>query len=178
MQKNLKTNLNEMVRAAVLIAIGIILPLFFHTIKNAGSIFLPMHIPVLIGGFILSPAYAVSVGILSPLLSHLFTGMPPFPFVFVMIFELAAYGFFTSLLYNKIKLGLYPSLISAMLLGRIVNILGVYFIIHLFMGKQFKLSIVLSGLFLKGLPGIIIQLLLIPLIIKALNKSSLFDSRG
>ncbi|WMJ80469.1 ECF transporter S component [Clostridium sp. MB40-C1] len=170
MRKN--TSINQMVRAAVIIALGIVLPIFFHVFgQNAGAVFLPMHIPILIGGFMLNPIYALLTGIITPLLSHLFTGMPAFPFVYIMILELAAYGFFTSLFYNRIKLGIYPSLILAMLIGRGFNIAGVYTIMHMIMGKPFKFKIVATGLFMKGLPGIAIQLILIPLIVYGLRRS-------
>ncbi|MCY6483333.1 ECF transporter S component [Clostridium aestuarii] len=166
------TNIKQLVRAALLIAVGIILPIFFHIFgTQAGAVFLPMHIPILIGGFILSPSYALIIGILTPILSHIFTGMPPFPFVYIMMFELAAYGLFISFLYNKIRLSVYPSLIIGMILGRIVNVLGVYIIIHMIIGKPFKLDIIAAGLFLKGLPGIIIQLIFIPLVVYAVKKS-------
>lgn len=165
------SDLHQMVRAALLIALGLLLPYFFHGIKDAGSVFLPMHIPILIGGFVLSPYYALCVGILTPLLSHFFTGMPPFPFVYVMIFELASYGLFISIFYNKIKMGVYPSLIIGMITGRLVNISCNFLLLHIIMSKPFKFSTVLSGLFIQGLPGIIIQIILIPAIVYALQKT-------
>jgi riboflavin transporter FmnP len=174
--KNLKkvnstSNLNQLVRASMLIALGIIIPVCFHTIKNAGAVFLPMHIPILIGGFVLSAPYAVAVGIVTPVLSYLFTGMPPVPVIYVMPIELAAYGLFISFLYNKARIGLYPSLISGMIGGRIVSILGKYLILHLLMNKPFALKKVASALFITGLPGIIIQIILVPIVIYALEKS-------
>lgn len=107
---------------------------------------------------------------LIPVLSHLFTGMPPFPYIYIMILELAAYGLSISVLHNKLKLGLYTSLISGMIFGRIVNIVGTYAIIHIIMSKPFSLEVVAAGLFIKGIPGIIIQLILIPIIILRLCK--------
>lgn len=165
------SNLQQMIRGALLIALGLILPFLFHGVRDAGSIFLPMHIPILIGAFVLEPYYALCVGVLTPLLSHVFTGMPPFPFVYIMIFELASYGLFISIFYNKFKMSIYPSLISGMILGRLVNILGTFVLLHIIMSKPFKLSVVASGLFVEGLPGIVIQIILIPIIVYALEKS-------
>ncbi|WP_411678831.1 ECF transporter S component [Clostridium thailandense] len=165
------SNLQQMIRASLLIALGLILPYLFHGVKDAGTVFLPMHIPILIGAFILQPYYALCVGVLTPLLSHIFTGMPPFPFVYIMIFELASYGLFISIFYNKFKIGVYPSLISGMILGRIINILGTFVLLHIIMSKPFNLGVVASGLFLKGLPGIVIQIVLIPIIVYAVQKS-------
>ncbi|MFL0249364.1 ECF transporter S component [Clostridium neuense] len=166
-----KLNLQQLVRAALLIAIGIILPQVFHSVKDAGSILLPMHIPVLIGGFILNPYYALCVGIITPILSLLFTGMPNFPYIYVMMLELASYALFISLLYNKVKLGLYPSLIGGMIVGRIMSIIGNYFILHILMSAPFNISVVAAGLFIKGIPGIVIQIVLIPLIVYALKRN-------
>ena len=168
---NTNSNLHQLVRAALLIAIGVILPQAFHSIQNAGSIFLPMHIPVLVGGFILNPYYALCVGIVTPILSSVFTGMPPIPSLYVMILELAIYGLFISLLYNKVKIGLYPSLIGGMLAGRSRNIIGNYLIIHILMSRPFNITTVAAGLFIQGIPGIVIQIILIPLIIHALKRN-------
>ncbi|AWI05913.1 ECF transporter S component [Clostridium drakei] len=165
------SNLQQMIRGALLIALGLILPVLFHGVRDAGSIFLPMHIPILIGAFVLEPYYALCVGVLTPLLSHVFTGVPPFPFVYIMIFELASYGLFISIFYNKFKMSVYSSLISGMILGRLVNIIGTFVLLHIIMSKPFKLSVVASGLFIKGLPGIVIQIILIPIIVYALQKS-------
>lgn len=166
-----KSNLQQLVRAALLIAIGLILPQAFHSIKDAGSILLPMHIPVLIGGFILNPYYAICVGIVTPILSSLFTGMPPIPYIYVIILELASYGLFISLLYNKVKIGLYPSLIGGMLAGRIMSIIGNYLILHMLMGTPFNIATVAAGLFIQGIPGIVIQIILIPLIVYTLERN-------
>ena len=168
---NQNSNLHQLVRAALLIAIGVILPQAFHSIQNAGSIFLPMHIPVLVGGFILNPYYALCVGIVTPILSSVFTGMPPIPSLYVMILELASYGLFISLLYNKVKIGLYPSLIGGMLAGRAINIIGNYLILHILMSRPFNITTVAAGIFIQGIPGIIIQIILIPLIIYALKRN-------
>ena len=168
---NQNSNLHQLVRAALLIAIGVILPQAFHSIQNAGSIFLPMHIPVMVGGFILNPYYALCVGIVTPILSSVFTGMPPIPSLYVMILELASYGLFISLLYNKVKIGLYPSLIGGMLAGRAINIIGNYLILHILMSRPFNITTVAAGLFIQGIPGIVIQIILIPLIIYALKRN-------
>lgn len=168
---NQNSNLHQLVRAALLIAIGVILPQAFHSIQNAGSIFLPMHIPVLVGGFILNPYYALCVGIVTPILSSVFTGMPSIPYIYVMILELVSYGLFISLLYNKVKIGLYPSLIGGMLAGRVMSIIGNYLILHILMNRPFNITTVAAGLFIQGIPGIVIQIILIPLIIYSLKRN-------
>ncbi len=163
--------IQQLVRASLLIALGILLPQAFHGIKEAGPIFLPMHIPVLLGGFFVNPIIALLIGVITPILSHLITGMPPIPFLYVMMLELGAYGFFTSLLYKHTKKNVYLSLVLSMLIGRVVNIVGNYVVLHMILGRPFKLPVVATGLFVKGLPGIAIQLVLIPLIVFGVNRA-------
>jgi hypothetical protein len=161
----------QLVKASLFIAIGIILPQVFHSVKNAGSIFLPMHIPVLLSGFFVHPVLALCVGVITPVLSHLFTGMPSVPFLYVMIFELGAYGLLTSIMYNKLKTNIYISLVSGMLIGRVVNILANFTILHMILNRPFNIRMVATGLFITGIPGIAIQLILIPILVLGVSKA-------
>ena len=90
-----KNHVKNLVTAAMCVALGIILPMAFHTIQNAGSIFLPMHIPVLICGLACGWQYGLLCGVLTPLLSSLLTGMPPAAILPAMLCELAVYGLLT-----------------------------------------------------------------------------------
>src|SRR5699024_8917181 len=101
----------DLVTAGALLALGIILPLVIHMSGIDGTIFLPMHIPVLIAGLIIGPSLGFILGILSPILNHFITGMPPVPMLWVMIAELAIYGLVSGYLYKKAKMTLLPSLI-------------------------------------------------------------------
>lgn len=157
---------------AMCLALGIILPQAFHMIPNAGNIFLPMHIPVLICGFICGPFYGLTVGIITPCLSHIIFSMPPAMMLGQMIVELGVYGLCTGLLnqiitINNELLKYYLVLIISMVVGRIT-----YGICNalLFKAGNYSLSIWLSAAFIKGLPGIIIQLVLIPTIVKTIKK--------
>jgi len=160
----------NLVIGGVLIAIGILLPIMFHFYKIGGQIFLPMHLPVLIGGFLLPWELACIIGVATPLLSFLFTSMPPIPTVFTMMVELFVYGLTVSILYRKFKLGIYKSLIFSMLAGRAASILSTWLIIGTLLNQPFGFQKVLYGLFVTGLPGIIIQLILIPILVKFLLK--------
>jgi len=111
--------------AAVCLALCVVLPQAFHAIPNAGSIYSPMHIPVLLCGLICGWPFGLLVGILGPILSSLFTGMPPVAVLPTMVVELAIYGLMAGLLSHlirtkKLALDLYISLIGAMLTGRVV----------------------------------------------------------
>jgi len=106
----------------------------FHMLSFGGPMFLPMHIPVLVAGFLLPWQFAALVGITTPLLSSFLTGMPPVPTVFTMTAELFTYGITTSLLYRNFKKNTYVSMISAMLIGRLVSILANWILSTLFLG--------------------------------------------
>lgn len=116
----------NLVTSGMCVALAIVLPMAFHMIPDAGKVFLPMHIPVLLCGLLCGPVYGLGCGILAPLLSHLFTGMPPTAMLPSMLCELAAYGMLSGILIRVIRtkwnlLNLYTALIGAMICGRIIN---------------------------------------------------------
>lgn len=156
--------------SGLLVASGILLPIAFHSFKLGGQIFLPMHLPAFLGGFILPWQFAGAVGLITPFLSFLFTSMPPMPGVFSMMAELFTYGFVTSLAYNKLRLGVYPSLIISMLAGRLVSIVGNWIIAAIIMGKTFNFVNFTYGLFVVALPGIAIQLILLPVLVRLILR--------
>lgn len=148
---------------ALFIAIGILLPIVFHAV-GLGKVFLPMHIPVLLSGFFCGPLVGMLVGLITPPLSAVLTGMPPLvpPVAQMMVFELGIYGLFTGLLYQRIRLGVYPSLVISMVAGRLVyGFLG-YLVLPLFGFKPVPLLYPLTYGLITGLPGILTQLALIP----------------
>ena len=164
--------MNQSVRkltiSAMFLAVGIILPMAFHSFgPNAGATFLPMHLPVLLCGFLCGPAYGAFIGVLTPLLSSFLTGMPVLvPTGIAMVFELSCYGCLSGLLLKHFHL--YVALILTMLAGRIVN--GIVNLILLsFMGKAYTLTIFLTVSFITAIPGILLQLLLVPLLVKAIT---------
>lgn len=165
----------EMVIAALCIALGVVLPVAVHGIPNAGSVLLPMHLPVLLCGLLCGSAYGLACGVLTPLLSSLITSMPPAAMLPSMICELAVYGLAAGLLIFLVRTGsqtanVYISLVGAMLLGRViygaVNAL-------IFRAGEYSLQMWLTASFVTALPGIVIQLVLLPLIVLALRKAKL-----
>ena len=171
----MKTNLEKLVLTGILIAAGVALPIAFHAIPNAGSIFLPMHIPIFICGLLCGFPYGFICGILTPLLSSLLTGMPPAAYLPAMLCELATYGLVSSILIKVIKtpnryVNLYACLIGAMLCGRIV-----YGILNslIFRVGSYSLQLWVTSAFITSLPGIFIQLVFIPAIVMALEKAKL-----
>ena len=170
-------SIRKMVIAALFIALGIVLPMAFHSIPNAGRVFLPMHIPVLLCGMICGFPYGLACGIIAPLLSSLFTGMPPVAVLPAMLCELAAYGAVSGLLmrYVRVKnlyVRTYISLIGAMIFGRVF-----YGILNslIFSAGDYSMQIWLTAAFVTALPGVAIQIVVIPAIVVVLKKAKLIE---
>ncbi len=172
----MKNQTRKLTLAALCIAIGVILPQAFHAVPNAGSIYAPMHIAVLLSGFVSGPLYGAIVGALTPFLSFLLTGMPNAANVGSMIFELAVYGLMTGLLYQKLKIkkpfNVYVSLILAMITGRVVGGLVKGLI---FNAGSYTIQAWATAYFVTGLPGIIIHIIVVPLAVFALQKAKIID---
>lgn len=170
-------NVKQTIYTSLLVAIGIILPITLHAIPNSGMILLPMHIPVLICGLICGPVYGLICGILTPILSSLLTGMPPAAMLPAMICELAVYGALAGIFVRMVRtkniyVNIYAALIAAMIGGRIV-----YGILNAFIFKagEYSMQVWLASAFVTALPGVIIQLVLIPIIVIALQKTRLVE---
>lgn len=160
----------QIIVAGALIAIGLVLPMAFHAI-GGGAVFLPMHIPVLIGGFCLSTPFAIAVGVFTPLLSSMLTGMPPvFPVLPFMMIELATYGLMVSVCYRKCNWHVYPTLIASMIAGRIMAGISVWILAEFFLAKLPGPIVFVTGALAKGIPGIIIQLIFIPVIVLSVQR--------
>lgn len=165
-------SVRKLVWCAFFICIGIILPMAFHML-NLGKNFLPMHITVFIGALLLGVWSGFFIGILTPALSSLLTGMPPVmpPIVFLMMFELALYGIISALLYKKLKLNIYFSLISAIVAGRIIYGISAYLLLPLIGLQKVPLFYPVTLGVLEALPGIILQIIIIPPMVKILEKN-------
>lgn len=169
-----KQTTKNMTMAAFFLAAGIVLPFLTGQIPAVGSMLLPMHIPVLLCGYVCGWPWGLFVGFVLPLLRSAMFGMPPMmPTAAAMAFELAAYGAVTGFLYermDKSMASLYISLIGAMIAGRAVWGL-VSMVLYGVMGNAFSIQIFLSGTLLKAVPGIVVQLVLIPPVIAALQRA-------
>ena len=164
-----KEKLKKTVLAAMLLSVGIVLPLFTSQIKEIGDSLLPMHIPVMLCGLICGGNYGFITGLMLPFVRSMIFGMPPmYPNAVWMALELASYGIVIGITYKKSKKVLL-SLVLAMLSGRIVW--GVAKAVLLGLGrKPFGVMAFISGGFIDAFPGIIIQLILIPLVMRAVEK--------
>ena len=160
--------------AALCLALCMVLPFLTGQIPEIGSMLCPMHIPVLLCGFLCGPAWAVVVGATAPLLRFVLFGMPPlFPTGVAMCVELATYGAVSGILYQllpKKPVNIYISLIVAMLAGRIVW--GIVQVVLMgLQGSSFTWTAFIASAFTQAIPGIILHIVLIPLIVLALQKS-------
>lgn len=165
---------NKITVSGMLLAVGIILPFVTaHGLGIPGTVLLPMHFPVLLCGFLCGPVYGLLLGLILPLISSILTGMPSiYPMAPIMTMELMTYGFIAGILSAKTKIckkriGLYITLIIAMICGRIMY--GITFAILLSISGSLKALTVWAAI-ATGIPGILVQLLLIPAIIMIVNQ--------
>lgn len=173
-----RTFIRGLVFAAVCLALCMVLPSLTGHIPQIGNALSPMHIPVLLAGFLCGPWWAMAVGAVAPLLSFALFGRPPiFPTGVAMCFELAAYGLFSGLLYAKLPkktVSIYVSLIAAMLLGRVVWG-AVMVVISGVTGSAFTWAAFMAGAFVNAIPGIIVHILLVPVVVMALQRAGICE---
>lgn len=171
------TSVKNLTMSAMFIALGLVLPFLTGQIPQVGKMLLPMHIPVFLCGLVCGWQYGLVVGAVLPLLRYLLFGMPVlFPTGIAMMFELGTYGLIVGLSYSHSRwqciVALYRSMIFAMLAGRAVW--GVAQIMLLGIGENgFTWQLFMAGAFLNAIPGIVLQLILIPTIMVALNRTGL-----
>lgn len=171
---NKKTPVLRLTLGAICLALCMVLPFVTGQIPQIGSMLCPMHIPVLLCGFVCGPVYAASVGALAPLVRFALFGMPPlFPTGAAMCFELLTYGVVSGMLYGvlpKRRASVYAALIGAMLAGRAVW--GVVSAVMLTVsGAGFTWAAFVAGAFVNAVPGIALHILLIPVIVMALERA-------
>ncbi|MDR3216727.1 MAG: ECF transporter S component [Clostridiaceae bacterium] len=173
----------NLVLTAVFVAVGVVLPAICHMFGMVGTVILPMHIPVLAAGLLLPLPYALAVAVLSPIIGTFATGMPAlFPVLPLMLAELCGYAFFTCffkriLLFTgvKRKATVFLSLILAMFFGRAV-LAAACFIMDAAVGT-FSGAAYLEKALISGIPGMVLQLFVIPPLVDALRNKSAIDAR-
>jgi len=187
----MKVSTKSLTLSAMFLALALVLPFLTGQIPEIGSMLLPMHIPVLLCGFLCGWQWGLIVGFIAPLLRSVLFGMPPMVNVAIpMAFELAAYGAFAGLLYNWLEsarndlfnsmgtkgrktANLYITLILSILLGRLVWGIAKFAVISLITDSLFTLPMFFAGAFVTAWPGIVLQLVIIPPIVLALERLTL-----
>ena len=171
------STVKRLVTTAICAAMCVVLPIAFHAIPNAGSVMLPMHIPVLLCGLVCGWPYGLVCGLLGPFLSS-FTGMPPMAVLPGMMVECGVYGAVSGLGMRFVRTGsavadLYISMVTAMVLGRVVAGFAKALI---FAPGTPAFAWVTTSL-VTGIPGIVIQLVVMPLLMAALTRAKLLKKR-
>lgn len=158
-----------------MVALGLLLPSLFHLV-GAGTVFLPMHIPVLIAAFIIPMQWALAVAAIIPVLSFFIMNMPPlFPVLPIMLCELAGYAVCASFLSRKLRLNVYFSLIISMVFGRLVMFFAA-FILQTVTTRPFGAVAYFTNAVATGLPGIVLQIVLLPVLISVIKKAMGYPS--
>ena len=170
---NQRNRIRNLTLSAMFLALAFVMPFLTGQVPQIGSMLCPMHIPVLLCGFFCGAPWGLLVGFIAPMLRSFVLGMPPmFPTAFCMAFELAAYGFVAGWLHNKLqkkKVNVYVSLLCAMVIGRLVW--GAVMLVCMgFDVNAFGFSAFLAGAVLNAVPGIVLQIVLIPILVISLER--------
>ena len=170
----------RMILAALFLALAYIIPFLTGQIPEIGSMLCPMHLPVLLCGFICGPVWGIVVGAFAPIFRSLTLGMPGlFPTAFCMAFELAAYAAVAGLMHKILprkKLSIYCSLITAMIVGRLVWGAAMFICVGA-SGGSFTLEAFLAGAVTNAIPGIIVQMILVPVLVIILENPKILKMR-
>lgn len=166
--------LKKLILSGMFLAIALVLPFLTGQIQQIGNALCPMHIPILLCGFFCGPWYGMAAGFVAPFLRFLLFGMPAvMPIGVAMAFELMTYGLVSGLLYRLLphkKAYIYVSLIGAMIAGRLVW--GAARVVLYGLGKSpFGWKAFLAGAFTNAIPGIILQIVLVPFLVITLSRS-------
>ncbi len=159
------------VYTGLFLALGILLPQMFHflPIANVGKVMLPMHIPAILAGFLLGSRSGAVVGALSPIISCMLFQMPSVLTMPIMAVEIMCYGIMAGVVSKNIK-STYLGLIIVMICGRIASGLMYVVMINLFGVSGLNMQMFVLGLS-AGVPGAILQLVIIPPMVKLIKKS-------
>ena len=167
-----KTHIKNLVLSALFLALAYALPFFTGNIPQIGSMLLPMHLPVILCGFLCGGPWGAAVGLIAPLMRSVLTGgFPPmFPTAVAMSAELAVYGLVCALLHSRPRrpMNIYFTLVIAMLSGRVVW--GIVMALITLNGGGFTMAAFVAGAFTNALPGILLQLVIIPPIVYGADR--------
>ena len=170
-------SIRNLTDSSLCLALCLVLPFLTGQIPEIGGMLCPMHFPVLLCGFLCGGPWGAAVGIVAPLLRHVLFHMPPLITALGMTFELGTYGLVSALLYRRLPktpVGLYASLLGAMVSGRIVWGCAMT-VIYGITGTAFGWEMFLSGALLSAIPGILLQLTLLPILVIALKRAQIMD---
>ncbi len=181
MKSSDSVRLKRLTVSGLMLALALVLPFLTGQIRLVGKMLAPLHFPVLLCGFLCGWPWGLAVGLIAPVLRSALFGMPlMYPTAVCMALELAAYGFVTGWLYRLLPRRipyLYVSLLAAMMAGRLVYG-AARFALRLTAAVPFTLRDFFAASFLEAWPGMLVQLILIPLIVLALRRAHLTGNDG
>ncbi len=164
--------------SAMFLAFAFVMPFLTGQIPQIGKMLCPMHIPVILCGFVCGGPWGLAVGFIVPLLRSFVLGVPAmYPNAFAMAFELAAYGLMSGVLYRafpKKKVCIYGSLLISMIVGRLVWGVVQFACMGLDNAK-FGFEAFWAGAVVNAIPGIILQIVLIPVVVMLLEKTKIIS---
>lgn len=178
-KKSTSAAIARLIYSAMFLALAILLPTLTSYIPQIGRSILPMHLPVILSGFVCGPVWGMAVGIAAPLLRCAMTNgiAPSFPNAIAMAFELAVYAFIAGMLYKKLDKNMfmfYVELITAMVCGRLVWAIVTCILILTGIGSgTISFGFVWTSTVLSSIPGIVLQLIVIPLTVNVFKKNKL-----
>lgn len=175
-----KNKVLRIIMAALFLALSYVLPYFTGQVPEIGTKLCLLHIPVILCGFLCGWNWGLAVGFIAPLFRSLVAGMPVlYPTAVCMAFELATYGAIAGLMHKFLprkKLYIYCALIISMIVGRIIWGIAMFVCMGI-SGTDFTFEAFLSGAFVNAIPGIIVQIILIPILVMSLEHIKWLNTR-
>ena len=175
-----RNEIKKMTLSAMFLALAFVMPFLTGQIPEVGAMLCPLHIPVILCGFICGWPWGLVVGFVAPLFRSFILGMPPlFPTAVCMAFELATYGAVAGWMHERLpckKSSVYCSLLTAMIVGRIVWGVAMYICLGIG-GGSFTFAAFVAGAFTNAIPGIIVQIVLIPILVMVLDNPNVINLR-
>ena len=164
----------EITWISLFIVLAIITPIVFH-LFGAGLMFLPMFLPIILSGYFLDLPGAILVGLLAPWVSGVVTGMPPLiPVAPIITVQVVSAVSMVSYLYHRKRIHYFLCLVAGIVAERFSLILMMYLVAPLLNLPPKLLS---WGSFIYSLPGIVLQLFVIPVVLLIVWKLEIIPGK-
>lgn len=178
-RKNISLKIRITIKSLVsvgIVALAVVLPQLVHLIagQHGGVQWLPMYLPVLLGGCLLGWAWGLGIGVASPIVSFLITSafgnsMPALARLPFMVAELAVFAAVSGLFSKRIAENgwmAFPAVLLAQVSGRAVFMLSVIVFQSI---TPFTPSVIWSQI-QTGLLGMVLQAVIVPFIVMGLRQ--------
>lgn len=169
----------QLIISALLLALGLVLPFLTGQLPSLGQALCPLHLPALIAGLTCGGGWGAALGLMLPIVRSLLFGMPVMmPTAVSMAVELAAYGLVCGLMYPQLcqRMRRLPAMVLALLVAMVAGRIlggGAKAALMGLTGGSFSFAVFISSYFTSTVPGALVQLLVIPPVVLALEKAHL-----